>query len=666
MDSTSIVRIDQVIHGYDRGHKELAASVELDEKSRETMLILSDLLTEEGLEAGGSYLTCYPLRSAARHVLARTWPAGPAFRPGSVWTHSLVLDYKALALISDLVALLPLLTYPGERNRIRTVDPLFFDAKSLTNSIAISSSADAAIAGIYNVAAPREVLALPRGQSEDELLALALWRQMWPGLRRDFAFLTGQGTIPTQVEAACVLRFTIEAKRSEQACKEDLSVGQRQILLDLPITGPTPLRRFLSRYAIEAREPRSVASLLAEIWSQLDKTSLDAKLRAISKLTQGNPLPRLVRDLISLEFARISNGEELLLLMREFRDADIDVDITGPLRVARGLPASELKVLLAETAETNLGKLGAKLFAAILRSFDLNLLSAAADGLERLPMLQIRPELATQRAFWPEEDEKRGLLIEAADPEITLNLDSGVNLFGALIGPRTVHALLNRSTNQTVATVKTLLIQGEPNVRQIIARRIIKKSSLLCEVLELGDGSNDILDEISEAIIAEKFVKFDHSVWSFSAEKTMEMFNSTHHFSESTLIVSCVACFLTGGSAGLRLAKGFYDPVQYLITRNRLTRSQENFLEATLPAKGWNLRVRLIRSAVDVWPPSHSYAGALRVSEDRDNVKDLLDEIMSRFSQNTLKNCATDPQISSEAVRQIARICERNKFRWWL
>ena len=112
--------IDQVVHGYARGHRELARSVELDERSRATMMVMSDLLVGRLMSDQSSYLVCYPLPAAARHVLARTWPAGPAYRPGSVWTHSLLIDYPTLAQLHDLAALTALLTPPlGEADELR-------------------------------------------------------------------------------------------------------------------------------------------------------------------------------------------------------------------------------------------------------------------------------------------------------------------------------------------------------------------------------------------------------------------------------------------------------------------------------------------------------------------------------------------------------------------
>ncbi|WP_034881974.1 GAP1-N1 domain-containing protein, partial [Gluconobacter thailandicus] len=102
MVTTESFRVDQIVHGYARGHKELARSLDLDDHSRATMVVMSDLLIDRVLQEDVSYLACYPLPSAARHVLARTWSAGPDYRPGSVWTHSLLLDYATLAQIHDL------------------------------------------------------------------------------------------------------------------------------------------------------------------------------------------------------------------------------------------------------------------------------------------------------------------------------------------------------------------------------------------------------------------------------------------------------------------------------------------------------------------------------------------------------------------------------------
>ena len=63
---------------------------------------MSDLLTSALHDGKDSYLCGYPLRSAGRYVLARTWLAPELPRPGCVWTHSLVLDNQAIASASSM------------------------------------------------------------------------------------------------------------------------------------------------------------------------------------------------------------------------------------------------------------------------------------------------------------------------------------------------------------------------------------------------------------------------------------------------------------------------------------------------------------------------------------------------------------------------------------
>ncbi|MCW5704599.1 MAG: hypothetical protein KIT82_18695, partial [Bradyrhizobium sp.] len=236
-DPAPSIRVDQVFHGYDRGHKELASSLRLDDEARAIMLIHSDLLADLGDGADRAYLTCYSLPSASRHVLARTWSAGLGFRPGSVWTHSLLLDYQALALIVDLVALEPLLMRSGEIERGKLAKPLVVSPFAASAPIRIGSNAAAAIKGLYGgVDGVAEVPS--RGRADDDRLALALWRQMWPGMRRHFTFATGVGAGRPMKGADWMMRFVAEPTGH---AAPDLSPGLRVLLEDLPSSGQTPL-----------------------------------------------------------------------------------------------------------------------------------------------------------------------------------------------------------------------------------------------------------------------------------------------------------------------------------------------------------------------------------------------------------------------------------------
>ncbi len=94
--------IQQLVHGYRRGHQLLAFSIRLSSKSNELTKRLSDLsglLTRESDFA--PYLTSYPLPDNDFHALAKTWPDVNASRAGCVLTHTLLIPSEYWARAAD-------------------------------------------------------------------------------------------------------------------------------------------------------------------------------------------------------------------------------------------------------------------------------------------------------------------------------------------------------------------------------------------------------------------------------------------------------------------------------------------------------------------------------------------------------------------------------------
>lgn len=89
--------IHQSLHGYKNGHHKLAASLSLPIESENKMLLFSDWSEYDGgVDGDMSYITCYPLGDSLHYVVAKTWYAQEAERPGSVWTHSLIIPINDL------------------------------------------------------------------------------------------------------------------------------------------------------------------------------------------------------------------------------------------------------------------------------------------------------------------------------------------------------------------------------------------------------------------------------------------------------------------------------------------------------------------------------------------------------------------------------------------
>lgn len=97
------MKIEQMLHGYDNGHRLLASSVLLKNNAEmDAVATMSDWSEYVGSAKGdSSYVTAYPLAGSGYYVIAKTWYAHEMRRPGCVWTHSLLLPFEELNSVDD-------------------------------------------------------------------------------------------------------------------------------------------------------------------------------------------------------------------------------------------------------------------------------------------------------------------------------------------------------------------------------------------------------------------------------------------------------------------------------------------------------------------------------------------------------------------------------------
>ena len=85
--------IQQLLHGYRRGHEQLAGSIKLPPIDADLVRRLSDLSGSlSGTTRIPPYITGYPLPSERFFALAQTWPDKTAARDGCVLTHTLLIS----------------------------------------------------------------------------------------------------------------------------------------------------------------------------------------------------------------------------------------------------------------------------------------------------------------------------------------------------------------------------------------------------------------------------------------------------------------------------------------------------------------------------------------------------------------------------------------------
>jgi len=660
MASAGSFRIDQVVHGYARGHREVARSLDLDDNSRATMVVMSDLLIDRVLEEGASYLACYPLPSAARHVLARTWSAGPDYRPGSVWTHSLLVDYPALAQIHDLSGLLKLLRRPSEKLAGFGEALAFSPTAGHQRGRIDDRAAAVAIAGVYVNGGGRTV-PVPASESYgNEALAMALWRQAWPSLRRDFGFVTGISDRTIPVQAGCALRFT-----RFSGAAPDLDAGQRALLSDLPAAGPTPLRTFLSRYVVEAVDPRGAAPKVAAIW--IDSGSdREGGATALAKLARSEGLPRLKRDLVSAELEASVGGEGLVDLVCEFRDESFAVLPAAARSRLAALDLQQLRRVLTAGLDADEGTLGRLSFEEVLATSDTEALAGIGDRRTRPVVLRERPAVALVRGFWPDEDAERAALVAALPSDMAADANGIISAMRGAIGPSTAAALTTFLIRKDPRAVARLMAGGGPAMRRAALAAIAADPELLAQLAsELRTGDLDLLEAVAEAIVASGSQLGSVSAWVEVVRRVVDGRSAGPGPGPVASSVMCALALRLGGPVGLDLALPVFEGVLTSTKHYSLGRDCDRWLEREIPstARGWSVQTRLRSAAVEAWPPRRDGAGVLLLCSQPANASDLIDDVMVRHGRSALEAALLDQRLPLTARARIKERLSPPKFR---
>ena len=91
----TIVELQQLWHGYRRGHELLASSTGLTQEDLDEVARLSDLSGLQIVDKTPPHVTCYPLPSRKYFAIAKTWIDESAQRQGCVVTHTLLVPMDA-------------------------------------------------------------------------------------------------------------------------------------------------------------------------------------------------------------------------------------------------------------------------------------------------------------------------------------------------------------------------------------------------------------------------------------------------------------------------------------------------------------------------------------------------------------------------------------------
>lgn len=666
-----IIRIDQAIHGYARGHKELSSSIELDDRSRATMLVMSDLLAVSDLQTDESYLTIYPLKSASRHVIARTWAAGRSYRPGSVWTHSLILDYQSLTLIHDLMGLRSLFERPPTSAGDLHLDPILMEAETLSSlPFHNDSRARMALEQLYG-SYPQKLILLPSGtRYQDEALTLALWRQMWPSLRRDFLAITnsGDGTVP--FESSCMLRFVRDRVPAPVEPDPYVSSGIDCLDDDLPLPGPTPLRSFIARYAIESKVPRRMAASLANIWED-ERSPAFTHLQKLREITDGNTLPRLTRHILTHGVTHVEQAEALVDLVRIARDETLDVDLSPIIELAGNLSLRDLRATLDMARDASAASFGSTFYVGVIERLPVEVVVDVARDDERLFMAMIRRELLSVPSFWPLSDDLRAALIALVTPSAA-NIHGLVEIFGELIGPSTMAAIMELVEKLPTGEAASLLRSRNQVMRTSVAFWFTSSPGRVQSLAEMkGSLDRQVVALLASVLIHADLPPKSPSAWASLIQSALQ----PGGIRPIDLNVIGFLCALELHSDGAyALARLVFDPLNQAIRSREISSVEEKYLTKFMSkfSKSWSPGKAIVQAALVRWPVTRSNNGAFGITGSAAVHDELVDEILIRNGADGLKKVLEAPGLPERARSRIVRRLAPPKAAkgtnpwWWL
>lgn len=403
--------IGQALHGYEDGHVLLSSSVKLDAQSAELMLLMSDLAPTSEPSSGG-WLTAYPLPSNGGYVLARTWPAPEMRRPGCVWTHSLILENATIGARQSFHELLKLFRRPTGNfldYAVQLEVPMDGGSRKLRPHS--YTAAREALTALYGSSGAVEIFAQSEGQGEE--LALAIWEQQWPRLRRRLRWVSTQVGKSSDLP---VFDFTVSV-----ANELDPVIGARLrqgwvvgTLADLR-SGGGPLRRKLRDFAIDVSSGRQAFSLLASAILMSDRKRPNA--------TEVRQLLTLFETRMPKEGA-LAKSELIRTYLRnanEYDPAIIRMAIGSAANL--GAESDEAKALAGACWGSDRDVFWSTI-AADFPSAANGVISsvAASEALHELVgrpvhssrILKLRPELSTQAEVWGVSPELRHEALDIA------------------------------------------------------------------------------------------------------------------------------------------------------------------------------------------------------------------------------------------------------------
>jgi hypothetical protein len=414
---STVIKVQQTIHGYADGHRQLATSVTLKPRDIKTMLVLSDISGPGARIDDHGYLTGYPLPESTMYALARTWAAPEMPRPGCVWTHTLLIDFADLATLTNPASAILLFRRPnmGDVADYGTTLSVVGEHSRSNLSADAVNFARRILAGLYGKPTSRVIAARPAALDVDPVV-MAVWAQQWPRLRRAFRFCTLSAADRSTESNVFDLQLLPSLDRSVRARFPDA--------VEIGNIGPPP-EEWLDDAVSDLAQPdiAGLRTFLRRIGGDVDPGREAFRLLCrLHVLTQGfNTNPGAIGGAISLLDEELSSVQA-----RTARGIVVTAALEQPDQLddlALDFLVRHLEFAEPDAVSKRGGNLGREIwrrdpdrFARMVEGSDLHRSISAStfaalrvdeliDGIARAPMLSSvalaqRPELVAQPELW--------------------------------------------------------------------------------------------------------------------------------------------------------------------------------------------------------------------------------------------------------------------------
>lgn len=180
--------VHQTVHGYHRGHTELASSTNLERTDSDLLTRLSDLsgaLLQS--QEFNSYLSFYPLPSNSFYAIGQTWLDDEAPRTGCVLTHTLLVPVDVWGTMKDPHAFAALLHKPARDDLSPYSVPLDSPSSDSTLPTTASGPLEDFVFRFYGEGTRPLVWFEPLAA---DIVAWHILQSSWPSLRKTLAMCT--------------------------------------------------------------------------------------------------------------------------------------------------------------------------------------------------------------------------------------------------------------------------------------------------------------------------------------------------------------------------------------------------------------------------------------------------------------------------------------------